>query len=166
MVQALQRASRAKALLFGSRVERDVEIKWTFMGRDCVSHLDALDPLCVTDLKTAESAHPATFTRKAVWWGYHAQLAMYVDACRLSGLGERDAYIVAVEKKRPNAVVVFQLDEDALEAGRKLWHGWFDTLLTCEASNDWPSYAQSVVPFVVPDMEPASLLIGGEEIEI
>jgi hypothetical protein len=166
MVEALKADPHARALLFASTVRRDVEIEWTCLGRRCVSHLDALSPVAVADLKTCETADPERFNKSALWYRYHAQLAFYVDACKAAGLGDRDAYIVAVESSAPYPVTVFQLDDDALTAGRKLYRVWLERLLACEAANEWPAYAQSVVRFTVPDEEPATLLIGGEEIEL
>jgi hypothetical protein len=39
-------------------------------------------------------------------------------------------------------------------------------LLTCEASDQWPGYAQSSVPFDVPDDDGLILKVGGEDFEV
>ncbi len=166
MVTALQRDSRARGLLFSTGVRHDVDVSWECLGRKCSSHIDALSPVAVVDLKTARSAEPERFQRQAYWLGYHAQLAFYVDACKAAGFGERDAYIVAVESAPPYPVTVFQLYDDVIDAGRRQYRLWFERLLACEAANEWPGYAQSVVRFTVPDMDSTSLLIGGEEVEL
>lgn len=166
IADAIRRHPIANELMYSPTVAHDVGIQWSIMGRACSSHLDALSPTAVIDLKTAASANPERFTRSALFYAYHAQLAFYVDACKATGRGDLTAYIVVVESSPPYPVTVLHLDDDAIEAGRRLYRGWFERLLVCEAENYWPGYCESVVAFSVPDMESEALIIGGEEIEL
>lgn len=139
----------AMQVLTGTVKEQVIE--WSFLGRACRSTLDARGTYHLVDVKTTKCADPDRFARDAVFRHYHAQLAFYADAVKESGLGDpREAYIIAVESQPPFPVTVLKLTERALDQGRRLCRLWFERLLACEAANDWPGYAQSVVELDVP----------------
>lgn len=155
----------ASRLLFDSTVlER--RLYWQIQGRQCAGTPDAVGPHGLVDLKTARTTEPDKFTRAATWMAYHAQLAWYQDGCELAGLPRPDpCYIVAVESVEPYAVTVLRLTERALDMGRRLNRLWFERLMVCEASNEWPSYSQSIVEFDLHDDEASGLIIDGEEFD-
>jgi hypothetical protein len=155
-------ADAARLLFDGTTLER--RIHWQLQGRDCAGTPDAVGPLGLVDLKTARTTEPDKFVRAASWMAYHAQLAWYRDGCELAGLPRPDpCFIVAVESVEPYAVTVLRLTERALDQGRRLSRLWFERLLVCEASNEWPSYSQSIVDFDLPDDEASGLIIDGED---
>lgn len=134
--------------------ERQKEIFWQFLGRDCLSHLDVVanDRSFIADLKTCKTSNPNRFRWQALKLGYHAQLAFYRCAVENStGVKPRSAYIVAVESTAPHVVTSFRLTDKALELGERMVRLWFETLLTCEKSDSWPGYAQSVVDLDAPE---------------
>ncbi len=149
----------------------EIELDWTHpLGRDCQSHLDIYRRgAFVADLKTARTSDPAWFTRTAIYSGYHAQLAFYVEAVEALGHETPDAYIIAVESAPPYAVTVMQLTPRAIEAGRRACRLWFEQLLCCEASGEWPAYAQTVVELDVPDEDDGGdgypVVVAAEDIE-
>lgn len=159
MAAALASHSDAMALLEG---ERELEISWTRLGRECLSHLDVLGDRFVTDLKTSTITAPGWFCRQAVRMHYHAQLAWYVEAARFLGRPCSTAYIVAVETAPPYVVTPFELTRRALEAGEKQCHLWLERLLACEEAAAWPGYVQSVVELDVPEIEPEFIYDDGE----
>lgn len=134
--------------------EHERRIAWKFAGRDVSSRLDIIGSTeagpFVADLKTCASSNPRKFMKQAFDMGYHAQLAFYQDAARSIGIEPVDAYLVAVETKAPYPVTVFRLSQRLLEEGRRTYRAWFERLLVCEATNDWPGYALSCVEFDVP----------------
>lgn len=141
----------AVRLLKGRRQE---EIFWEYLGRSCVSHLDcaAEDGAFVTDLKTSQSSNPNKFKWHAFRYAYHAQLAFYRLAKEYqTGRKPEAAYIVVVSSTAPHVTVVMQVSEHALELGERLVRTWFETLLSCEKSNQWPGYAQSIIELDAPD---------------
>jgi len=150
MVEAIRADPHASRVLEG---ERRCEINWRYLGRDCQSHPDVLNPSCwVTDLKTCATAQPDRFRGSALRYGYHVQLASYQLACEAAGIPvPPEAYLVTVESAEPYPVVVHQLTERALEQGRKIWRTWFEQLLMCEAAGHFPGYSQSVVAFDTDD---------------
>jgi hypothetical protein len=137
----------AGPLLIG---EHEKELAFMTEGRACGARLDVAGVDFVTDLKTTASAEPGWFMRNGERMAYHAQLAWYMTAARmaLDRPFER-AYVVAVETKFPYEVTCFQLSEQALDMGARLWRSWWERLMVCEASDQWPGYAQSLVEWDV-----------------
>jgi hypothetical protein len=130
------------------------EIEWEYLGRKCVSHLDvaAFDSSYVTELKSSQTSNPGQFRWKALKMAYHAQLAFYRLAVEYAtGIKPRTAYIVAVESSAPYVVTTMRLTDRVLELGERMVRLWFERLLQCEAANEWPGYAQSIVDLDAPD---------------
>lgn len=159
---AIRNDKEASRLLFdGTTMERRID--WSYMGRACRSTPDAFSPTWVVDLKTARTSEPDRFVRQATWMSYHAQLAFYVGALRYSGLAApSEAYLIAVESTPPHPVTVLRLTERALEYGERKVRLWFERLLSCEATNKWPGYVQSVSDFDVLDDDTNDELVFGE----
>lgn len=133
-------------LLYGPGVVREQNIRWTRRGRSCSSTPDARLPgRWVTDLKTARSGHPDKFVRAATWAGYLGQLAFYQEA---DG-GSARLFTVVVEPFPPYVVTTYELDEHAIESGRRLVDQCWSQLVESEHGDHWPGYAQSVVKFSV-----------------
>ncbi len=106
----------------------------------------------VTELKTCAVGQPDRFAYNALKYGYHAQIAFYMEACRSAGLCDpTDAYIVAVESSAPYVVTTLKLTERAIEHGARLYRIWFERLLSCEKANEWPGYCQSIVALDAPE---------------
>lgn len=147
--------------------DRELQVDWAAFGSECRGRVDVLDRKrrYVTDLKVCREAHPIRFQWQARRLGYHAQGEWYARGTE-SAYGLPDGhvehvYLVAVESAPPHLVTVHRLT-DALrdEASRQL-HGWLETLRTCEASDEWPGYAQYVVPFDV--LEDDAGLVWGDD---
>lgn len=118
-------------------------IEWQWMGRACSSRLDVLGEQHIVELKTASSTQPDRFRAACLGrLAYHAQLAFYRMA---AGLPSATAYIIGVETSSPFAVTVLRLTPRALLEGEKLCRIWFEQLLGCERSNEWPAYSQSIL---------------------
>lgn len=163
---AIRRDRIASALLFdGTQLEK--RLTWKLDGRDCQGTPDAFAPKRVIDLKTARTTEPDRFVRAATWMSYHAQLAWYQDGIELAGLPRpEECYIVAVESTAPHAVTTLRVTERALDLGRRLNKLWWERLLVCEQSNQWPGYSQSIVDFDIAEAGDFTLNIDGEEFEL
>lgn len=154
--------TEALALLVSGKIKE--RFKWKWLGRECsgepdVAPLETGAPL--VDLKTCRSAAPERFTGDALRYAYHAQLAWYRNGLRCAGRPEpRECYIVACESTAPYPVTVFRLTPRALDMGERLCRLWMETLLSCEATNDWPGYVQSAVDLDV--AEETELTYGDE----
>ncbi len=131
---------------------REKSIQWSFLGRTCRSTPDSYALELVGELKTCRDSDPARFARYALRMGYHAQCAWYRQAVLESGKGQpREVFIVAVESSAPYPVTVLRLTDRALDMGQRLVRLWFERLLSCEQSGQWPGYVQSIVDFDIPD---------------
>jgi hypothetical protein len=135
---------------------KELELAWRFGDRECAGRLDVLGDSFVTELKCTVSADPNKLTWQSLRMGWFAQLPWYMDGAMAAGAGAPEvAYIVAVEQAAPHAVTVLRLTNRALEQGRRTYRGWIERLLSCEATNEFPPYAQSIVELDVPDNDVA-----------
>ena len=101
---------------------------------------DWVSPGVITDYKTAASADPGAFARAAASFGYHMQAAWYVDLWRDVGEDiERFAFIVQ-EKTPPYLVEVIELDEEALDLGRRRNARALEIYRDCREADLWPGY--------------------------
>jgi hypothetical protein len=161
MAEAVRNDPIAAPLLSGLA---EGTVRWKLSGRDCRGSPDIFGRVQV-DLKTTPDASPGWFTRHAMKLGYCAQAAWYADGCEAAGLAKRERVsIIAVEKKPPYAPTVFDLSERALDLGRRTYRLLFERLLACEASDQWPAYAQG--PLLLDPPEDLTLQIEGEEIAV
>lgn len=164
MFEAVQRHATARELLFGPGSVLEETIEWQFNGRKCTSRPDSRRGTeLLVDLKSTVCAEPRKFNRDAVVRGYHSQFSFY-------GRGIADAFgafpdhsfCVAVEKKKPHVVQVFELPKETLEEGEKVWRLWFEQLLVCEAANVWPGYTEAIGKIEAFDTGDVELIVDGE----
>lgn len=148
MAAAVQANPVAMAALEG---RHELEVNWSYLDRACQSHIDVVGTNHVTELKSCAVGQPARFAYAALKYGYHGQLAFYLEAMRACGENQTEAYIVAVESVAPYVVTTLKLTERALEHGARLFRLWFERLLACEKANEWPGYCQSIVPLDAPE---------------
>ncbi len=159
VAEAVLRHPIAGPLLVG---ERELEVEWEWLGRRCSSRLDVLGPRRVVDLKRSSTSEPERFSRAAVRYGYHAQGAFYEAAARHIGREVDEVNLIAVEAVAPYAVPVFRLTRSALLVGQKVCRLWMERLLSCEAVNEWPEYAQSIIDL---DVNEGPDLVFGDEFD-
>jgi hypothetical protein len=165
MAESLGRHKQAMDLLSGG--ERQKRLDWQMNGRDCSGTPDRFSAEWKVDLKTTVSSQPEQFAWHVRKLSYNAQADWYREGVQQNYLYPAPKeYLVAVENTAPFVVTVFELTEQALLAGRKLWRLWFERLLVCEQNDCWPGYVETVSPLDVPDSEGITLTIGGEEIEV
>ncbi len=132
-------------------------IEWEFNGIPFRSTPDRYygsnDAATLVELKTTRSAQPARFLRDATSRHYHAQVATYREALRSVGVTVARAVIVAVETSPPYNVTVLELTDRALDVGYRTACGWLEQYKVCEASGEWPGYAQGPIPFDIVEEE-------------
>ncbi len=102
------------------------------------------------DLKTTRCAHPRMFERDAARYGYHVQAAFYCDGWTSLTGDVPDYVIVAQEKEPPHPVCVYRFSGDAIDAGRLVYQAALRELERCVAADQWPAYADAIVPLSLP----------------
>ncbi len=107
--------------------------------------------LMIADLKTSADAAFEPFQRSIYKFGYHRQSPFYLDVLKLATGAETTHFPHAVvEKTRPYAVAVYELDDASLEKGRQEYEGLLDIVANCELIGEWPSYPDDIVPISLP----------------
>jgi hypothetical protein len=151
IAKAVKENPLAMAALSGPHEQ---ERAWRFGDRPCAGRMDAIPFDGVTELKVSQTADPKRFIWHALRMGWLAQGVWYLDGLAAGGQILRHVRIVAVEPTAPYAVTVFKLTAKAMDQARRTYRGWFEHLMACEASDEWPPYAQGEVDLDVPDDEP------------
>lgn len=102
-----------------------------------------LDHLPALDIKKCQDARGNEFLRAVTNYGYYMQVAFYqhVWFCET---GERidDFPLIAIEEESPHGVICHDLDEIALELGRRHFREALDTYARCLDSGIWPGYEE------------------------
>lgn len=131
--------------------DREVTLKWDAHGRACRGRLDVLKPRrFITDLKLTRDAHPERFHWQARRLAYPAQMEWYAQGAAVAtGHEVTDLYIVAVESSPPHLVTVHRVSDELRDQARRQIVGWLEALRVCEDSDEWPGYAQHIVPMDV-----------------
>lgn len=102
------------------------------------------DAPTLVDYKTAASAEPAVFARKAYDFGYHIQAAWYqAGYAALTGVVPTFLFIVQ-EKEPPYLVSVVEFDFAAEQAGLADMRRALDVYQACQETGIWPGYGDIV----------------------
>lgn len=150
MNEAVHAHPVAADLLSAGFAEGTIRTEWD--GEPIQSRLDWFDPEreILLDLKTCADIDRFQFDIRD--YGYVAQLAFYANAIELAGgpkLTRLRAYLIAVEKKEPYRVAVYQVSVSTLEEaqvhhlGNEYWRNDNAAMLAelkeCRASGVWPT---------------------------
>ena len=152
MVEAVRGNALAMSVLFGPDMRYEQRIDWTWNGRAYRSTPDAYSPTRIVDLKTTQDAEPGRVAWQSSKMHYHAQAALYREAIQATQPWARieECFLVVVESKPPYPVTVMQFSDAALMAGLQSCIAWDRQRADHEARNEYPSYAQTVVPLDLP----------------
>lgn len=101
------------------------------------------DSVFALDLKKCQDARGEEFCRPITNYGYAMQVAFY-EHVWLCETGERlkEFPLIAIEEDSPHGVICHDLDEVALELGRKHYREALDVYARCLDSGIWPGYEQ------------------------
>lgn len=134
--------------------ERELPLRWTDAETDlpCKVMLDAMfftrdrDRVRVLDLKSTSDPTPHAWARSAATFGYHRQDAMYRGAAAaLTGLPV-DFLFLVVRSSPPFEVVVYDLDDQAVEIGRQQVRAALRDLARRLENNTWRASWQGERP--------------------
>lgn len=122
----------------------EVSCFWTdFRSFGCKCRPDRLtaDGI-VIDLKTTDDASPDGFARACAQYKYHWQAAWYLTGLTAaSGYQHDDFRLIAVEKKPPYGVGVYQMPRVYIDIAREQIAPLLDLYRRCLEDNSWPGYS-------------------------
>ncbi len=153
MVKSVLAHKRA-GKLFDSDGVPELTMRWTDeeTGIICKGradlHLERLG-VCV-DVKTCDDARAPAFTRSVANYGYHRQDAFYDDGFRSAGAPLDHFLFVAVEKRAPYLVGLFNLDDDAVAEGRDWSRSTLQTFADCIERGEFPGYDTAIQTLSLP----------------
>lgn len=147
MLSSILQHPIAGNLLKGGVVENS--IFWTHprTGLECKARPDywIQDNDLIVDLKTTEDASPAGFARSIAAYRYHVQAAHYLDGAHAARF-----LFIAIEKKAPYAVGVYELDAEALTLGQAMRERDIEQYASCVEFDTWPGYATEIQTLTLP----------------
>lgn len=141
MRDAVMRHDVARQAFTGHRPE--VSVFWEEETGMYKCRPDALHQDLIVDLKTTINADPREFGRTAHGLGYHQSAAHYIDGMKAATGDTLPFVFVLVEKTAPYLVSVVELDEEALDYGRRLNERAKRIYAACAEANLWPGYESS-----------------------
>lgn len=107
---------------------------------DWVNH--ALSVL--VDLKTAVTAEPKEWGRKAAGWEYHFREAWYRQCWQMAGGFKVEAFVFVVVEKESALVALYELPPEAIQAGERIMRQRLDTYSVCQVTGQWPGYSDLI----------------------
>jgi len=108
-------------------------------------------PFIICDYKTADSADPEQFGRKAADYGYEMSSAWYRMLVRLLKIHDHPSFVFIVQEKNPPYEVnVIQLNAEANRIGEIKNRRALHTYAQCLAAGAWPGYPPEVTVASLP----------------
>jgi hypothetical protein len=98
----------------------------------------------IADYKTAADVDPDSVARAAAKYGYHKQLAWYVEGAQAVGLDVPDTALLVVQMKTaPYLVATYQLRPDDMGRGHEFNRKARDVYRACTAQDRWPGFVDA-----------------------
>lgn len=152
MVASVRQHTLGRQLLKEGEPELTVVWEDRETGLKCKCRADYYVPRheLVVDAKSALNASPEQFKRDIAKYRYHVQDALYRDGFSSADKMVRHFVFLAVEKTKPHAVAIYELDSDAIGRGYTAARRNIDTLSECMRTNKWPGYSESIQSLELP----------------
>jgi exodeoxyribonuclease VIII len=132
----------ARALLTDGQTEASLFWADPDTGAPCKARVDYLRADGgMVDLKSAEDASPAGFSRAVARYGYLSQQAHYQSGGGLVFGNVPLFAFIAAEKEPPYAVGVYVLDADAVAAAFDRVRSAYGRYMDCVQTGQWPAYS-------------------------
>lgn len=139
--------------LIDGAADTELSIVWDCpdTGLRLKARIDAFLDGVLVDLKSTACASSRAFTGSMLKWGYHRQIALYLEALAAHGMKVDIATIIAFEKTPPFAVAVYRIDPADIPVGHSQNRRLKALFRQCEASGQWPGYGDSSTTISLPD---------------
>jgi hypothetical protein len=106
----------------------------------------------IADLKTTENASEDAWKREVVKYQYHTQAAFYMDGLQTISPAEARKFLwLALEKKPPYALAIYEPDAATIGKGRSMYRNYLRQYLKANTSGEWPGYDQGIQALLLPD---------------
>lgn len=131
----------ASRMFTGHIAERSVF--WEEDGLQLKCRPDALNLGLIGDLKSIVTADPNTFGKTAADLGYFMSAAHYIDGMEVA-TGDRMPFLfILAEKTAPYPPAVVELDDEALEYGRRMNERAKRIYRRCLETGEYPGYPET-----------------------
>ncbi len=119
----------------------EVSVYWDWMGVPCKARLDrvCVEEGLVLDLKTTDSIEPDLFLKKVIGLGYDFQAAYYAKAAEVAFGKPFKFLFVAVERKAPYTVDIFEATPDMVEEATYKCEQALRQYALCTENGAWPN---------------------------
>lgn len=104
----------------------------------------------ILDIKTARSASEDSFSKAMASYGYHRKAAWYLEGAYAIDPRQRGFIYVVIEKEPPYLVALYEVDSAALAQGKQENRNALRRLAWCIKENQWPGYADQLIPLGLP----------------
>ena len=138
----------ASQLLDGGHAE--VSVFAELDGVECRCRPDYLIDSLIIDVKSTDDAGPG-FINSVSKYNYHIQSSFYLDVCKAAGLDVDHFLFLAVEKKAPWCVALYELDEDSIVLGRWEYKQCLEVYKQCLETGVWPGYSEDIKTLRLPN---------------
>ena len=119
----------------------------------CKARIDLLvhhEPWTViADLKTTQNASAGQFAKDAINYGYDVQMAFYESGLYTLDPRIRRCVIIAIEKVRPHAVAVYDMEAFA-ETGRAKMRRFLTAYAKAGDADEWTGYPAGIQQLAIP----------------
>lgn len=96
------------------------------------------------DLKTAITAEPKEWGRKAAGLEYHFREAWYRQCWQMAGGFDVAGFVFVVVEKESAFVALYELPPEAIQAGERIMRQRLDTYSVCQVTGQWPGYSDLI----------------------
>ncbi len=121
---------------------------WTMFRPDLIKESNSL-PL---DIKTTADARQHKFESQMFEYGYDIQASVYIDGInKIYGTNHQKMGLIIIEKKPPYLVALREVNQAAMDLGRRRYEMMRRWFLHCKKNNDWPGYGNRAKPIGVPN---------------
>ncbi len=151
MMEVIKKNSFAQELLDGCVFEK--EVYWTdpITGLECKKKVDGEKDKLRIDYKTAESADPDYWQKKAWSYEYFRQAAFYdLDI-------QKEFYFIVQEKKPPYGISIHRCSQDTLNYGKDKCYDLMKKIKFHIDNNFWPGYESKILARKPPEATPEEL---------
>lgn len=135
----------------GGAGEFEKPIYWERDGVKCKALPDLIQEKQIVDFKTTTTIDPRTIERNSYSMGWHLQMGWYMDAhaTLYPNAGRPTVWILAIESKPPHDVVLYRMDDDALDRGRNEAREIAARFAACLAANSFPGIQSGGMPLAL-----------------